>query len=307
MRTLALFVFLILASPILAQWGAGCGPSWGPTLPAFRPTASPVIRISPRPTPPADGSWSDWHWDAERQGWYRYRYAPAETKQTKCPQGCSKQCDCGCAKGEPCRCARDGGEVTYNGGIDTSKLSGARRYLHNGREVSREKALRLIESNPEAPDLPDESKLLRMVLIGSEPDRKRVLDDLQQPRLAKLKDRMLVQAYDAGDPIARRRGYVTTGSPSITLQAPDGKVIARNRDGTYPGAEAFAAGVIEAAKPYVPDLDPDLNPKPAPKPKDPEPAPAPAQPFDLAKLPGWAWGLAGVALALFLTRKGEGK
>lgn len=228
-----------------------------------------------------------------------------------CPQGCSPACVCGCNRGDPCRCltisakpstpAPSASEpVTQNFGIDIEKLKEQTRprYTLGDREVTREEALAAVE----APEIPDESNKLRLVVIGSETDRKRVLSDLESyPGLQKLKDSVVVNAYPAGSVVLKHKGFVVDGSPSIYLLAPDGKVLGRNLDGQYHGPAVLTAAIEQAqGKPYDPNKDPDLKPKP-PEPKQPDQFPA--RPFDPGQLPGWVWLALGAGAFLWLNSR----
>ena len=184
------------------------------------------------------------------------------------------------------------GPSVLNYGVQLGKLGGPPRYRLNGQEVSREQAIAAI-GDP----IPDDVGLYRLTIIGPKEDRARVMADLDNhPGLRGLKSSLLVQGYDPDDSRVSKRGFVTTGKPSIYLMDPQGKVLARNLDGEYPGADALAYAVGEViGKPYSPDAD-------KPLPKKPEPAPL-AIPKSINDIPQWAWLAGAGALLFFLLRK----
>lgn len=212
---------------------------------------------------------------------------PAEAP--KPPEGCADGC-----KVEATEEDQDGPQV-LNFGVQLGKLGGPPRYRLNGQEVSREQAIAAI-GDP----IPDDVGLYRLTLIGPKEDRARVMADLDNhPGLKGLKSSLLVQGYDPDDSRVSKRGFVTTGKPSIYLMDPAGKVLARNLDGEYPGADALAYAVGEViGKPYSPDAD-------KPLPKKPEPAPI-ALPKSINDIPQWAWLAGAGALVFFLLRKQGG-
>ncbi len=185
------------------------------------------------------------------------------------------------------------GPQRLNFGVELGKLDAKPKYRLNGVEISRAQAIAAVEGA----EIPDDVGLLRLTVIGSKEDRAAVLEDLEKhPALSHLRGKLLVQAYDPADPRVSKRGFVTSGKPTIYLSAPDGRVLARNLDGEYRGPEALAYAIGEAAgKPYAPDQD-------KPLPVKPEPA-APALPKTLGEVPGWAWIAAAAAIFLFLQNR----
>lgn len=188
------------------------------------------------------------------------------------------------------------GPTLLNFGVDLAQLGKEPRYRVNGKEVSRQEAIAAIEDSR----IPDDANLIRLTLIGSKEDRQRVMHDLDtHPGLKHLRSNLLVQGYDADDPRVAKRGFVCSGKPSIYLLDPSGKVLARNTDGEYPGAEAFAFAVGEVVgKPYTPDAD-------KPLPKKPEPQPI-AIPKTLSEVPQWAWIAGAAAVFLYLNSRNKG-
>lgn len=170
-----------------------------------------------------------------------------------------------------------------NFGIDREQLGQPReRITLGGKEITHAEAKKLLEAG----SLTDDSGKLRLTIIGSEADRKRVVDDLKGP-LADLAGSFLVQNYAPDDWPVARAGFQTGGKPTIYVQAPSGKVLHR-QDDYADGADGFRRALEAVRKPdpnYDPTKDRDLR-RPS------------------ADLSMWAvLGLAG-ALFLLASRKG---
>jgi len=144
-----------------------------------------------------------------------------------------------------------------NFGIDRSGLNGsAERITLDGREITRSEAAQILQAG----SLHDDSGKLRLTVIGTEADRRRVLDDLKS-RLADIASQCLVQDYSPDHWAVARAGFYTAGKPTIYVQAPDGKVLHRQDDYTD-GAEGLRLAFEQLRKPdpdYRPDKDPDLR------------------------------------------------
>ncbi len=113
-------------------------------------------------------------------------------------------------------------QVGQNFGVDSDKIGHG--YQKNGRESTRAEVMQAIGSASF-----DDAKKIRLTVIGSETDRKKVLADIDtDPALAPHKDRLLVQAYAPDSWAVAQAGFVTSGTPTIYLQAPDGT------DATWP-------------------------------------------------------------------------
>jgi hypothetical protein len=170
---------------------------------------------------------------------------------------------------------------TINFGLDLAHLPAAGKHLLDGKEVSKEELLQALGPLR----FPDDSQWLSLTIIGSEAERKRVLNDLQSsPILTPWRDRIKVQDYPPDHWAVRDAGFVTSGQPTIYCQAPDGTVL--HRQDEYRGPEALAEVLRKADPAYQPERDPDLN-KP------------------LSSVPPWV-GLAG-GILLVLLWKGEDK
>lgn len=209
---------------------------------------------------------------------------------------CGTECPClttGRVCGQGCCCvvaaadATAGKEVWEKGGVEWDKVQDERsRIMMGKREISRAEAMRLVEG-----DVPDDAAKLRLTIIGPEADRKRVLAALEQSPLAELKGRFVVQAYDPGDWAIKNYGFVTTGTPTIYVQMPSGKVL--HRQDTYTTAEDLATALRKADPTYQPSKDPDAR-KPA----------LPGVP-DLKQIPVPVWILGGLGVLYLLRKRGD--
>ncbi len=144
-----------------------------------------------------------------------------------------------------------------NFGIDRSGLNGsAERITLGGREITRSEATQVLQAG----SLADDSGKLRLTVIGTEADRRRVLDDLKGP-LTDIAGQCLVQDYPPDHWAVANVGFYTAGKPTIYVQAPDGKVLHR-QDDYADGAEGFRQAFERLRKPdpnYRPDKDRDLR------------------------------------------------
>lgn len=260
---------LIVALPALAQCPpGGCHPGW--TVPVVVPAyPPPIVRVADRP-PPAQPR------PAPRAG-----VCECDT----CPGG--DACKCGCRRAAPVN-------PPVNFGVDRSKLCPEERYTLGGREASRAAAMNAIEA---AGDIPNDSALPRLTVIGSDAARKAVLDDLKaHPSLAWLKDRVVAKGYPPDHWRVKDGGFVTPkGADAVVyVQKPDGTVLWRQDE--YAGPERLAG----ALRDKVPGYDPSKDPQPQPTPPAPAPGPTPGPGL---KLNPWWLATAAVALFVFLRRR----
>ena len=139
-----------------------------------------------------------------------------------------------------------------NFGIDTAKLSSRiePKYICNGEPCTRETAVKAIEKG-----LPDDGKKLYLTVIGADEDRKRAEADFPPD----FKSRVKLNSYRS-DHWAVQPGFVTAGTPTVYLQAPDGKVLHR-QDSYAPGD--FQA-IRKAIDKYDAKRDPDVRQASAP-------------------------------------------
>jgi len=144
-----------------------------------------------------------------------------------------------------------------NFGIDRSGLnSTAERITLDGRQITRAEAAQILQAG----SLADDSGKLRLTVIGTESDRRRVLDDLKGP-LADIADQCLVQDYSPDHWAVAKVGFYTAGKPTIYIQAPDGKVLHR-QDDYADGASGLRQAFEHVRRPdpnYRPERDRDLR------------------------------------------------
>ena len=144
-----------------------------------------------------------------------------------------------------------------NFGIDRSGLNGAaERITLDGRQITRGEATQILQAG----SLADDSGKLRLTVIGTQSDRRRVLEDLKGP-LADVASQCLVQDYPPDHWAVAGAGFYTAGQPTIYVQAPDGTVLHR-QDDYADGAEGFRQAFERLRRPdpdYRPDKDRDLR------------------------------------------------
>ena len=205
-----------------------------------------------------------------------------------CP--CSAACVCGCNDGKSCTCGNVATQKSTTAfpvaGIDFTKISAKPRILHGGKEISKDRAYELIADVGK--DVPDDRALMRLTVIGSEEQRKQVLDDLNSnPALAAYKNLLVVQSYAPDHWAVARSGFKTQGNPVIYVQDFSGKVLHRQEE--YRGAEKLAEAIRKADPTYDASKDPDKNK-------------SGFAGIDLSNIPQWAWIVAGIGVFLFLRK-----
>src|SRR6266851_4182190 len=169
-----------------------------------------------------------------------------------CGDGIHTDCHCGSdSRCHPlCTCGRSGQTelAKRNFGVSTDKIAKNEVYSVNGRIVTQ----------PGGPPIPDDSGKLHLTIIGSDAERRRVLQDLATaPELAEFRDRFLVQDYPPDHWAVALCGFFTAGHPTIYLQLPSGKVLHRQDD--YDGPKPLADALRRAAADYQSNQDPDLR------------------------------------------------
>jgi hypothetical protein len=182
-----------------------------------------------------------------------------------------------------------GADAVTNYGVDTGRLNGHREesYRLNGEAASREQARQAIGD----PRLPDDAGRLRLTVIGDPQATARVTADVAQaPMLAEWKDRLVVQSYAPEHWTVARSGFVTSGKPTIYLQAPTGQVLHR-QDDYADGAEGLARALRRADPAYDAKKDPDLRQRLF------------GPHLGLASIPVPVWILAGGAVYAWLRRR----
>ncbi len=137
-----------------------------------------------------------------------------------------------------------------NFGVMRERLADEERLTIQGRPQTR-------LHRPDTDSLfPDDSDRLRLTIIGTEQHRQAVLNDLiNVPELVEASNGMLIQAYSPNDWAVADCGFVTSGQPTIYLQAADGRVL--HRQDAYPGPKRLAAALRRARPDYDPAHDPN--------------------------------------------------
>jgi hypothetical protein len=153
------------------------------------------------------------------------------------------------------------GQRPQNFGIDPDWTPNGEKFTINGVPITKEQAKRLLT----VPTLEDDSGKLRLTVIGSKDERRRVLEDLGREPLNRFGPSFVVQAYDPADWAVANYGFVTTGKPTIYVQEPSGKVLHR-QDDYADGAVGLCKALEAIRKPdpnYDRTKDPDLRIGPA--------------------------------------------
>lgn len=173
----------------------------------------------------------------------------APAKKGGCP--CTGEPECHCPPGCDCPAA------VKNYGVITERQrdpAEGEKIILNGREASRKEAVEAIrQAGPGVPD--DSAKLSFTVISGDKALRERIAADMNAPGMKDLKDRVIEKYYDPNGPERPllAPGFVTS-EPTIYLQAPDGKVLAR--------ASAYNAQTLEGLRKQLPDYKPAVDPDP---------------------------------------------
>lgn len=149
----------------------------------------------------------------------------------------------------------------FFGGAIVSKISAVERLTINGKEAPKEDLFQGTQS------LPADASQPFLTIIGPDVDPGKIalLKDLAgDPCLTRFAGQYRLQVYDPSAAVeppqnfALRPGFVTSGHPTIYIQAVDGTVI--RRWDTYPGAAIVADGLSDALRvpklPYDPKTDP---------------------------------------------------
>jgi hypothetical protein len=228
---------------------------------------------------------------------------PPAAPAPKCPACQDPTCKCGCLNGARCTCKPAGVSVqtTPNATPTDNALPGEPPVLNFGRDLSKtnpqgcspntlcgkpitkERAYELLR---EGSELPDDSKAYRLTAIGKPEDTAAIVRDVaSSPDFADLRSHFTFQAYTPDDPMISDLGFAP-GSPSVYLQQPDGKVLARWESYTPDSV----AGEIRKRKP---DYDPSKDPNPLKKPT------LPSVPDSLKNIP-LPWFIAAVAALGFI-------
>jgi hypothetical protein len=171
----------------------------------------------------------------------------------------------------------------------------------SGREAGKKECYQFL-ANASA-NVPDDSSLRRLVVIGSANARKMVMDDLDHSNLlAPWKSKLIAQDYAPDHWHVADVGYKQYGDPTIYLVDAGGKVLHRQND-YVGGPQRLASALRKADASYDPSKDIDLSKaEPIPVKPDPvKPDPKPIEPLTIS----WQWLAAIVAAiaAFFIGRK----
>jgi hypothetical protein len=171
-------------------------------------------------------------------------------------------------------------------GVAVERLDGTgERFIVDGQVVLRAEALGKLGDRA----VPDDAACLRLTILGDAAARRRVRHDLDtSPALAPWRERLVVQDYPPEHWAIAGMGFVTTGSPTLYVQTPDGTVLHR-QDDYADGADGLARALRRADASYDARRDPDLR--------------RPLVPFRFPTLPLPAWLLLGGAAYLLLGRR----
>lgn len=206
----------------------------------------------------------------ENGRWSEPTSPPWEEDPSPCSDGCTCcECEngCACGRGKPCgpgcpcvtgKQVIEQNEQWVTSGVDADKIGRTERYTISGKPASKREVLQAL-----AEGLPDDAAKLRLTVIGAdEQQRNRVIDDLaRDAKLAKFRDGVIVKSFSPDHWQVKRMNFVTSGKPTIYLQAPDGRVLHR-QDDYDDGAEglATAIGRVDALREPDPKYDPKKDP-----------------------------------------------
>lgn len=236
---------------------------------------------------------------------------PASTGTGAKAAAATPDCNCEDCKCDPCRCGSknvaakpephspaieaiphndDPVDGIPNFGVDMAKTrSAAKQYEYsiNGRPCTKKQAFESLDGKT-ADGINDDSKHARLSCIGTDAECKQLESDVAaNPAFKGLE--FTFQSYRPTDPMIRDVG-VAPGHPSVYLQQPDGKVLARWE--SYAGAEKVAGEIRKR--------DPNYDPNKDPRPDKPVPTPDPKKPTDPFAGINPIWIIGGlIVLALF--------
>lgn len=173
-----------------------------------------------------------------------------------------------------------------NFGIESDRIASAPAYSISGKEATRGEVLDALRATA---NVPDDSALLRLTIIGPDDGRARVSQDLESsPDLAPWRGKLIVKSYPPNHWAVARTGFVTGGNPTVYVQLPSGEVIHRQDD--YSDGPAGLAAALRRVDPnYHPEQDQDAR-------KSDPLAP-------LKSIPPWGAGVASAGLLFALTRR----
>lgn len=263
MRSIALLTILLLADVLSAQ----CGPDGCPVEPALEPLA--------------------WHYfpDFDPDRLYLFQGASQRGSFDLKEHYYRAYDEAADAWGQPIEMSPLPVPPHYlqpPGGVDRERISPIERVTANGRPISMAQAHALIGAG-----LPADADWLRLTIIGTDADRQRVLDDLNNDAtLKELRGKLVVQDYPPEHWAVAGAGFHTAGTPTIYLQQPDGKVL--HRQDSYHGPAELSTAIRRADPDYDKERDPNLL------------EPSPLRP---GSWPPYIWLIVGAATLYILSRK----
>lgn len=133
-------------------------------------------------------------------------------------------------------------------GVDVEQISSTPRSTLSGREVTKDVATAAVGAS-----IPDDSKSLRVTVIGEKPEREMVGQLLRRGGGC-ANGQCTIREYGPNDWEVKNSGFVTTGKPTTYVQEPEGKVIHRQDD-----PEGVVEAVRKAKESYDSKKDPDLR------------------------------------------------
>jgi hypothetical protein len=215
------------------------------------------------------GYWRTWFATANQWGFVQ-KEAPVPPPERKPPK-----------KDDP---------IVQNHGVEWDKLNEGSRITMSGQLITHDEAMDQVTGK-----IPDDSKKLRVLVIGPEASRKPVIDELMG---AGLSERVIVWGVAADhwslkEQTTGQAIYKTSGKPTVYCQAPDGKVLHRQDDG-----DKAAEAIRKAVKAYDAAKDPDLR-------KDVLPLPSPGPIQVPSNIVPWLLVVSGAVVFLYLRAKGR--
>jgi len=193
-----------------------------------------------------------------------------------------------------------------NHGVDRTNMPAIpkERYTINGREVPSYQVFTELGADM----LSDDSKKAWLVVLGTQAEQQAVIDAWNGPDSEELRPHVRLWCSAKNHWATDDEGFCPTGTPHISWQAADGRVLYRQTK--FAGAEQLRAttrAALRKANPnYDPTKDPDpLAPKPAvpaPKPEEPADPPPPAATPPATPLAWLLTALAGIFAAVAFLR-----
>lgn len=188
-----------------------------------------------------------------------------------------------------------------NFGVATERLRSDNTYSYCGKKVDW-KSIQAIFGDDR---LEDDSKKLRLTVIGGKEECDRVLTDLKtHPKLSEFSNRFAVQSYRPGTWPTEVYRDAGKGPFYLSVQLPAdsrGRGKELHSQKAYDGPDSLAIALAEAVRRADPNYDPsktpDLRKPPAPPPAPPAPNP-PSAPDG-----SWVLWAIGIFLALLLLKR----